>query len=89
MFLFYTVSEAGGGITTTDGSTHSALSDLLIRKYDTSGNLIFSKYLGGSQVEFFEAIEVVNDVIHVMGYSRSSDYPIVNGIPHSGGRHSR
>ena len=60
-------------------STLSGDRDAYIFKLDTSGNLVYSTFLGGSSSD--EAYGVVVDssgCAYVTGYSESSDFPTVN-----------
>ena len=63
-------STFGGG--TFDG-------DAIIGKFDTSGNLVFSSYLGGSNDDAGEAIttDTVGNAF-VTGYTQSTNFPVEN-----------
>ena len=73
---------------TTDGSVHDADEawDVYLQKYDLSGNLIYSKLIGGNNSDFLQDMELVNGAIYLYGSSLSADFPVVSGTGFAGGR---
>ena len=58
--------------------------DYLVAKLDTSGNLIWVKTFGGSDIDKATSVIVVNSGIKVLGYSKSTDGDIATGSNHGG-----
>lgn len=54
--------------------------DTFISKFDSSGNHIWTTYLGGSNVDIASKIKTTNDNnLIVIGYSNSADFPTTQG----------
>ena len=54
--------------------------DTYITKFDSSGNHIWTTYLGGSNVEIASSIKTTNDNhLIVLGYTNSNDFPTSSG----------
>ncbi len=67
----------------TDGSTNTGGTDVFITKFDVTGNLVYSRYLGGSADDDGWGIAVDSyGNAYVTGDTRSMDFPIpIFGIP--------
>jgi len=63
----------GGSVVECDG---------FIAKFDPSGtSLLYSTYLGGTEDDYCEAIDVdLQGIAHVTGYTYSADYPLANPL---------
>ena len=70
----------------TTGSAYSggAQGDLVITKLSANGNIIWSRYLGGSDNEYPNDLVVSNGSVFIVGNSTSSNYPVTNGSTASG-----
>lgn len=81
----YVSGEVWGSLSTTDGTSNVDFRDIYIRKYDLSGNLIFSTLLAGSAADNFEDIQFSNGSLYFMGNTSSSDFPTTDGTTAAGG----
>jgi hypothetical protein len=51
--------------------------DAVVMKFDASGNVLFSTFLGGQQNDQGEGIRVdQNGLVYLAGYTQSSDFPV-------------
>jgi hypothetical protein len=68
---------------TTAGAPQTAYGgnrDAFVAKFDSSGNLVFSTYLGGAGVDESRGVAVDGSGnIYVAGFTESSDFPGING----------
>jgi gliding motility-associated-like protein len=72
------------------GTTNSRYGDLdaFITAFDTAGNFITSRYLGGTSFDRGEDIVILNDQIYVTGYTSGGSFPTTPGAAqpvHAGG----
>ena len=75
----YTTSEDFPVLNAYD-ETHNGYSDVLLSKFDSSGDLIWSTYLGGDIYDEGQSVALDSqDNIVVTGYSVSNDFPVLNG----------
>ncbi len=66
---------------TPDTNTHKFPDDVFVTELDTNGVLLYSTYLGGSNVEVPGEIAVdAAGSAYVTGYTRSTDFPTVNAF---------
>ena len=73
-----------GGTTSSDlpfaSGDYNGESDGFIAKFDPSGNLIYSTYLGGTGGDNCKGIAVdLNGNVYVTGFTSSSDFPVTPG----------
>ncbi|MCP9753205.1 SdrD B-like domain-containing protein [Ferruginibacter sp. HRS2-29] len=68
----------------TNGSTHSGKRDLTLSKYNSSGAVVYSTYLGGKGDEYMVDMKVVSGEVYIIGTTDSSGYPVTNGTAHKG-----
>ncbi|MGE5362806.1 MAG: SBBP repeat-containing protein [Bacteroidota bacterium] len=67
-------------------SSFAGVSDVFLSKFNSSGNMIFSTYLGGSQDD--KAYSLTTDDfsnIYITGYTTSADYPMKNPVRNKAG----
>ena len=62
-----------------DFSSNHGNYDYLVAKMDTSGNMIWLKTFGGSDIDKATSVIVVNDTIKVLGYKKSVDGDVTPG----------
>ncbi len=68
----------------THNSYYSYMDDTFICQLDTSGNIIFSSYLGGSSYDNGMGIALdSNSTIYLTGYTRSVNFPMKNAYDSS------
>lgn len=89
--FIYMLGETGSpNFPSTDGSVFnpgggSSRNDITITKIDgLTGNILFSKIIGGNGGDYAEDMKVVNNTIHIVGRTASSDFPVTNGSTLSG-----
>jgi hypothetical protein len=59
--------------------THNGARDCFVTKFATDGqSLVYSTYLGGSDVEYGHGIAVENGYAYITGYTASSNFPMLN-----------
>ena len=63
----------------TNGSTFSGGYDITVTKFSSTGAVLFSTMLGGSDYDTPGEMEIVNGDIYITGTTRSSNYPVTNG----------
>jgi hypothetical protein len=68
----------------TNGSTNAGGDDMIFTKLDGGGNIIFSRYIGGSGNEIPRNMEVVNGEVFLFGNTPSTNYPVTNGSTNAG-----
>ncbi|MBL7815796.1 MAG: hypothetical protein JNL70_12350 [Saprospiraceae bacterium] len=61
-----------------------AQGDLVVTKLAANGDVIWSRYLGGSDNEYPNSIVVSNGSVFIAGNTVSSDYPVTNGSAQTG-----
>lgn len=62
-------------------SNLNGTSDAYVTKFDSSGSLVYSTYLGGSGDEGATSIAVdSSDNVYIAGYTDSNDFPIQNAL---------
>ena len=67
----------------TDSSTLSGDTDIFIAKFNSSGDIVWSKLIGGNQKDFgFSIATDSNNNIVVTGATSSSDFPTTDGSSH-------
>jgi hypothetical protein len=59
--------------------TFNGGTEMLLTKLNANGNVIWSRFLGGSLNESASTIKYYNGYLYILGYSRSIDYPVTNG----------
>jgi hypothetical protein len=59
--------------------TFNGGTEMLLTKLNGNGNVIWSRFLGGSLNESPSTIQYYNGYLYILGYSKSTDYPITNG----------
>ena len=67
---------------TTDGTTIAGLSDLVLVKYDATGNVVFSTVYGGSDRELLDYfVDIISDGtgIYLSSTTQSADFPTTDG----------
>lgn len=71
----------------TNGTTFKGRRDVVVVKINSSGNIAFATYLGGSGSETpaFGALEVINNQVIIAGTTASPEYPVTNGSAYHGG----
>lgn len=73
----------------TDASINSGGYDFIYTQLDSlNGDVVFATYFGGTGLDRVDSIlgfEVMNGVVHFVGQSTSTDYPVTNGSTHGGG----
>ncbi len=65
---------------TTDGST---LGEIAYTRLDENGNITFSTRFGGSDISVSSSLVIDNNQVHILGFTRSDDYPVTNGTSYS------
>lgn len=70
---------------TISGTMGGGFSDIIIARYNTSGSLLFSRYLGGGSADNFSSVIIDNGNLYIAGSTSSSDYPVLNGLSSAGG----
>lgn len=68
----------------TVGGAASGQWDMTVTKLDSSGNIVWSRFLGGSNIEFCSRIMVSNGSLFIVGNTTSTDYPVTDGSTFSG-----
>ncbi len=80
--IFYDVKEVIDGYVAVGYSNsnnhdvldmNKGLDDAVIVKYDKSGNMVWNKNFGGSHVDYFRSIEIINNNYVVIGQSQSNN----------------
>jgi SdrD B-like domain len=66
-------------IAITDGSTFKGSTDLIITRYDSSGNILYSKYLGGWGYDELVEMKVVNNEVYITVNTYGPGFPVTNG----------
>ncbi|WP_146202275.1 hypothetical protein, partial [Dyadobacter jejuensis] len=64
---------------TTDGTSHKGSSDVFVRRYSSTGALLYSTLIGGANNEDGPNYEYANGVIYFTASTKSSDYPVTDG----------
>ncbi len=81
--LVGTTSSADFPMVNPSDNTY-ALTDGFVTKFSASGtSLISSTYLGGSGDDYCNAVSITSSVLHgilVVGYTQSSNFPMVNAV---------
>jgi glucose/arabinose dehydrogenase/photosystem II stability/assembly factor-like uncharacterized protein len=80
-YLTGVVSGSGGDFPTLNARqpVPGGLQDAFVAKFSLSGSLLYSTYLGGSDVDIAKAIAVTPDGrTYVTGSTRSLDFPTIN-----------
>ncbi|MGB1217066.1 MAG: hypothetical protein ACPG5P_04275 [Saprospiraceae bacterium] len=67
-----------------DGSFFSEY-DFYVSKFDSDGNLIYRKYIGGSKYELSVIGAAQNGYFYMAGQTISTDYPVTDGSTFGGG----
>jgi Secretion system C-terminal sorting domain len=68
----------------TNGSTNAGNYDLVVTKLSANGNRLFSTYIGGSNLEQSNSMEIVNGEVYLFGYTISTNYPVTNSSTYTG-----
>jgi len=77
---FYIIGNASAYLfSTTNGTSHTGLDDIIALKYDSSGNLIYSTIWGGSGNESNIQGVISNGNLVVASSTLSLDYPTTDG----------
>jgi hypothetical protein len=64
----------------TNGSVYAGNGDGFYLKLNTnSGSILHATYLGGSSEEDLTDMKVLNNEVHIIGYTNSTDYPVTSG----------
>ena len=79
IYVVGTTKSNDGDITSAHGNY-----DYLVAKLDISGNLIWVKTFGGSDIDKATSVVIINSTIKVLGYSKSTDGDIATGSNHGG-----
>ncbi len=66
------------GNSTNYGYFGTSLADGVISRFSNAGQIKWSSYMGGSNVDYFTAIKIKNNKIYVTGYSASVVFPLKN-----------
>ncbi len=67
---------------TLDGNTNAGIYDALLARYDSQGNRVWSRLLGGTNPDYGHGIAVASDgTVNVTGYTTSA----LDGNAHAGG----
>lgn len=64
---------------TTDGSTLSGDYDVFIRKYASSGSLVYSKLLGTNDIDIAGDMVVQNGTAYLLAYTDNAGFPVTDG----------
>ena len=69
-----------GNYPVTNGSTYGGSEDFVYTKLHTgTGAIITSTYLGGNNIDYPSAMQVIGNDVHILGRSSSTNYPVTNG----------
>lgn len=68
----------------TFGGSANGQWDLTVTKLDGSGNIVWSRFLGGSNTEFCNRIMVSNGAVFIAGNTNSNNFPVTDGSTLSG-----
>ena len=81
------IAYSGSNLVPTIGSPFAGQLDMVALKYSLSGNLIYSRFLGGPGYENNNGVNAVlsNGELYITGYSTAAGYPVVNGLSYTGG----
>ncbi len=65
----------------TNGTTFKGLTDVIVTKLGTNGNIVFSTYLGGSGIDYAAAgeLQLVSNELFIAGTTGSSNFPVTTG----------
>jgi hypothetical protein len=77
------------GATTSDNfptvnafdNTFNGISDAFVTRFNSSGNIVYSSYLGGANADLGSSIAVDRDRnAYITGYTLSTDFPVLNAF---------
>ncbi|MGB7968661.1 MAG: SBBP repeat-containing protein, partial [Methanobacterium sp.] len=81
--IYVTGSTISANFPTTSNAyqkTYSGGQDAFLSEFNSSGNLIYSTYLGGDNTDYGWNVVVGNNgIIYVAGWTNSTDFPTTNG----------
>ncbi len=81
--IYVTGSTTSANFPTTSNAfqkTYSGGQDVFLSEFNSSGNLIYSTYLGGNNTDYGMSVVVGNNgIIYVAGWTNSTDFPTTNG----------
>jgi hypothetical protein len=71
----------------TNGSTFKGRRDVFVTRLNSSGNIVFSTYIGGpgSDNPMFGGLEVYGNSVIIAGNTRSTTFPTTDGSIYNGG----
>lgn len=81
-YLLQTTTSANFPV--TNSSTYSGKRDLAFTKYNSTGAIVYSTYLGGKGDEYMIDMKVANGEVYIVGTTDSSGYPVTNGSSYKG-----
>jgi len=70
----------------TNGSVYSGKFDMVLSKYGTTGNVLYTTYIGGKGDDYPAAMQVINGDVYIVATTDSSGLPVTNGSSHQGGQ---
>lgn len=76
-------TESSTAFPITEGAmneSNNGWADTFVMKFNPSGNLVFSTYLGGSKHDYGLKIAVDANYIYVAGGTMSSNFPVTDGV---------
>ncbi|PWJ52629.1 hypothetical protein CLV98_1345, partial [Dyadobacter jejuensis] len=63
---------------TTDGTSHKGSRDLFVRRYSSTGALLYSTLIGGANIDYGPIYDYATGIIYLTTTTRSSDYPVTD-----------
>jgi hypothetical protein len=77
-------STSGVNYPVTNGSIIAGSKDAVVTKLGQAGNIVYSTYLGGSDADYLDLMQVENGELYIAGTTSSSNYPVTNGSTNAG-----
>lgn len=85
--VFLAISTSSTDFPVTDGSTYAGGStDIAFVKLNSLSVIEVAAFFGGDNTDSGIAMEIVNDEMHLLGTTRSTDLPVTNGSINGGGQ---
>ncbi|HPH91705.1 MAG TPA: SdrD B-like domain-containing protein [Ferruginibacter sp.] len=78
-FSYMAGMTTSSDIAVTDGSTFKGGIDLIITRYDSSGNILYSKYLGSWGYDELVEMKVINNEVYLTVNTNGTGFPVTNG----------
>ena len=72
----YTSSPSGIATATAFQSTLTGSTDGFVAKFDSTGTLLWSTYIGGTENDFLLGLSYGDSAVHVCGQTYSADFPV-------------